>query len=204
MSCFFAVIVRHTARLKFSLQGIKRKSSEWNIFYSVRVPRQHTFFQQNRSTFRNIPLLSLYMTSPLLMRQHCDTSFHSKILSGETRSRPENFSFEALCWCGVIFFMYFLPFSHFPLLLCFYSGENSPAYVENFRSWIFTRMAFLVFNYNLFNHETTAKLYAEKCWIFIAWLRPYMFGWINLFSSTQWRQRKESEWERKGHANMSD
>lgn len=78
-------------------------------------------------------------------------------------------------------FPYFAPFSvpfYYSLALCppllfgcFYSwGKSniSPVRLHKILN-IHKNGTFLVFNYNLFNHETTAKLYTEKCWSFMAW-----------------------------------
>lgn len=118
------------------------------------------------------------MTSPLLMRQHCYI-FHSEVAYSSHSRRALGLDSA---------FLYFPPMKlfswAFALCLCvkFYAFGilryySAPQQKENFSIALHKILnihkngTFLVFNYNLFNHETAAKLYTEKCWIFMARVR---------------------------------
>lgn len=66
------------------------------------------------------------------------------------------------------------------------------------------RQTFLVLNYNLFSHETTAKLYADdderrrKVWSFMAWTRWVVSEW----ASESWRGKRTCKHVWLGHLDV--
>lgn len=143
------------------------------------------------------------MTSSLLMRQHSHTLFIQKNFLSRTRfdadraffamsrkrRRKTFFSWASLLGCLWADFS----FRYFSLLRSdFASEEHEKTFFFAFHILykilsIFKNGTFLVFNYNLFNHETAAKLYTERTFISRS---PYMLEQEESFIFISHRQAR--------------